>query len=99
MASRDELKRMIDALPEAETDHALVLLGALLRPMSRPDPVESREREEWVGAAMDATATRLAELESDVPADLLGTWLATWEAAGKPIRWDQTRGDFIEVSG
>ena len=100
MASRDELKRLIDALPEAETDHALVLLGALIQPGShRPSPDEASERRGWLDAGLEVAVRRLAAVESDVPPEQRDTWLAQWAAVGTPIRWDQARGEFVEVDG
>src|SRR5438105_12829080 len=100
MASRDDLKRLIDALPEGETDHALVLLGALVKAGAHPqNAVEKQEREQWLETGLETTRQRLTAEEADLPAHEVATWLAQLKSASTPVRWDDVRGEFVEVSG
>lgn len=100
MASKDELKRLIDELPEAETDKAFGLLAPLLRTLpggSAAGPDEASRQ--WLETALEDTRRGIAAAEAGVPPQELAAWLARLEAGSQPIRWDPERGEFVEEAG
>ena len=81
MATKDELKRMIDELPDNETETALRFLQFLRQNPSMPDEPTAR----WLSAGLEDAAKGIAAAEADVPADELAAWLGRTAAAVKPL--------------
>ena len=81
MANKDELKRLIDELPDHETDAALRFLQFLRQ---APAPLDE-ETHRWLDAGLEDAAAGLAAAEADVPEDELTAWLDSTAAAVKPL--------------
>jgi hypothetical protein len=81
MASKDDLKRLIDELPDHETDAALRFLQFLRQ---APAPLDEETRR-WLDSGLEDAAAGIAAAEADVPEEELNAWLETTAAAVKPL--------------
>ena len=81
MASKDELKRLIDELPDHETDAALRFLQFLRQAPATADEDTHR----WLDVGLEDAAVGIAAAEAGVPKEELNAWLDSTAAAVKPL--------------
>jgi hypothetical protein len=83
MTKRDELMRLVAALPDSEVDSVLADLRLRVTMAPAGDGLDDETRA-WLDA--DLTPPLEPEDWSDVP-------------QGKPIEWDEAQGAFVVVGG
>lgn len=81
MGTRDELKRLIDELPERDTETALRFLQFLRQNPAQLDVATMR----WLDAGAEDAVQGIAAAEADVPREELADWLESTAAAVKPL--------------
>jgi hypothetical protein len=83
MATKDDLKKLIDELPEDELDRAFGILVSVLHVSDVPQGDE--ETRSWLEAAGQDMVAGIRAAEADIPQEELDDWLASMEAAVKPL--------------
>lgn len=84
---KHDLHRLIDQLPDRQTDEAARLLVALLRqsaPATASEDLMTAEDRAWLDAGMADLVSALAEVEADVPPEELRAWFAAFEDKARP---------------